>query len=121
MFDLERLEKKVLVFLLAALLIGAGIIAYKKLCPTGDLSIERFSAPTAPSDGKTLGINKKVNINNASADQLMALKGVGKIMAQRIVEYRQKKGLFISPEDIKKVAGIGDKLFSKIKDSISLE
>ncbi len=121
MFDLEKLEKKILIFLLSTLLVGVGVIAYKKMFPTGDLSIS-FARPSgATPSNNAFPANKKININNASADELMSLKGVGKVLAERIVEYRMKKGLFISADDIKNVPGIGDKLFSSIKDSISLE
>ncbi len=121
MFDLEDLEKRILIFLLVALLIGVGIIVYKKLCPTGDLTI-KYSGGSSISSGKNvLTSDKKVNINKAPVDQLMGLKGVGKVLAERIVDHRRKKGLFISLEDIKKVPGIGEKLFTKIRDSISLE
>jgi competence protein ComEA len=62
-----------------------------------------------------------VNINKADAEELMRLKGVGKELARRIVEYRSSKGLFITKEDIKKVGGVGGSLYNKIKDDISLE
>lgn len=58
-----------------------------------------------------------VNINTASLDELKALKGVGETKAQAIIDYRQEQN-FTSIHDIKKVKGIGDKLFDKIKDEI---
>ena len=122
MFDLEPLEKKVLIFLLAALLLGTGVIIYKKSCPTGSLRIEYSGAKVAAVDRDiTNDAVKKVNINTSSADELMSIKGVGKVLALRIADYRSKNGLFVSKDDLKKVPGIGDKLFLKIKDGISLE
>ena len=63
---------------------------------------------------------KKVNINTASREILMTLKGIGEVYADRIIEYR-KKNKFESIEDIKEVEGIGDKTFEKIKDYITVD
>jgi len=60
----------------------------------------------------------KVNINTATQEQLMSLKGIGESYAQRIIEYREKNGPFQAPEDLLKVKGIGDKTLEAIKDNI---
>jgi len=62
-----------------------------------------------------------VNINTATAAQLTMLPGIGDKIAKRIVEYRTKAGGFKSLEDLKKVNGIGNKKFSKIKPFCSLQ
>lgn len=61
-----------------------------------------------------------VNINDAGEIELMTLSGIGEATAKKIIEYR-KNGKFESIEDIKKVPGIGDSKFNKIKDKISVE
>ena len=61
---------------------------------------------------------EKVNINTASAEQLMTLDRVGAKYAQRIVEYRESIGPFDRPEDIMKVKGIGKKTWEANKDRI---
>lgn len=58
-----------------------------------------------------------VNINTANIDELKALKGVGENKAQAIIDYRKDQN-FTSIEDIKKVKGIGDKIFNDIKNDI---
>lgn len=60
-----------------------------------------------------------VNINTASKSDLMELKGIGEAKAKAIIDYRAKKP-FKSIEDIKNVKGIGDKIFSNIKNDISV-
>ncbi|MBR4670523.1 MAG: helix-hairpin-helix domain-containing protein [Butyrivibrio sp.] len=60
-----------------------------------------------------------ININTASKEELKTLPGVGDVTADKIIDYRQKNGEFKSIEDIKKVSGIKDKLFSKIKEKIT--
>ena len=61
-----------------------------------------------------------VNLNTASAAQLDALPGVGKAMADRIIEYRQKNGGFRKIEDLMNVRGIGEKNFLKLKPYITV-
>lgn len=64
--------------------------------------------------------NQKININTATIKELDSLPGIGPTMAKRIEEYRQSKGAFTSIEDIKHVKGIGDGLFKKIRDKITV-
>ncbi len=61
-----------------------------------------------------------ININTASEEMLMSLPGIGNVKAQGIISYRENSGLFNSIEDIMKVEGIKEALFSKIKDFIKV-
>lgn len=63
----------------------------------------------------------KVNINTVDAQTLMTLNGIGESRAQAILTYREENGLFQSVEQIKEVSGIGDGIFSRIKDEIVIE
>ncbi len=63
---------------------------------------------------------RKININTASADELMELDGVGEATAEKIIAYRQEHGSFSTIEEIKEVSGIGDKKFEAMKDSITV-
>ena len=65
-------------------------------------------------------VNKKVNINLASKSELTTLSGIGNAKAEKIIEYRNKNGAFKKIEDIKKVSGIGDAIYAKIKDNITV-
>lgn len=60
-----------------------------------------------------------VNINTATVAELTTVSGIGESRALAIIAYREKNGNFGSIEDIKKVDGIKDGLFSKIKDKIT--
>lgn len=61
-----------------------------------------------------------VNINTASIAELTSVTGIGESRAQAIIDYREKNGGFRSVEEIKKVDGIKDGLFSKIKEYITI-
>ena len=63
----------------------------------------------------------KVNINKATESQIAMLPGLGPKLATEVVNYRTNNGNFKTAEDIKKVSGVGDKKFEKIKDFIILE
>ena len=65
-------------------------------------------------------VSGKVNINTATQEELETLTGIGSVLAQRIIEYREENGNFESIEDIKNVKGIGDSKYSDIKDSICI-
>ena len=61
-----------------------------------------------------------VNINTATEAELDALKGIGPAKAKAIVEDRKANGPFKSPEDLKRVKGIGDKTFENLKGDITV-
>lgn len=48
------------------------------------------------------------------------MPGIGPAMAQRIIEYRETEGSFSAVEDIKKVRGIGEAKFQKMRDKICI-
>jgi competence protein ComEA len=63
----------------------------------------------------------KININTASAEELMQLNGIGASHAASIIEFREKNGPFEKPEDLTKVPRIGQKTFEKNKDLIIIK
>lgn len=63
--------------------------------------------------------NKLVNINTASKEELMNVKGIGESKAIKIIEYRENNK-FEKIEDIMNVSGIGNAMFEKIKEYITV-
>lgn len=84
-------------------------------------------APVADGSGQMGGTDSKettdttVNINTATADMLMTLKGIGQTRAEDIIAYREKHGSFQKKEDIMNVDGIKQGTYDKIKDNISVQ
>lgn len=64
--------------------------------------------------------SKKVSLNTATLEELMTLSGIGEAKAKSIIEYRNQNGGFQSLDELKEVSGIGDSLFDKIKENITL-
>ena len=66
-----------------------------------------------------LAAGQQVNLNTASVDELVRLPGIGPAKAQAIVTFRGKEQ-FTKPEDLRKVKGIGEKLWEQVKDHVTV-
>ena len=64
-------------------------------------------------------VSSLININTASLDELLTLNGIGESKALAIIEYR-KINKFTKIEDLMNVSGIGEALYNKVKDSITV-
>lgn len=78
-------------------------------------SWEEGAAPFSPFPQGPL------NLNAASLEELTRLPGIGPVLAQRIVDYRQVYGDFSALEELKEVAGIGEKKFRELEDYLTVE
>ncbi|MBD5087793.1 MAG: ComEA family DNA-binding protein [Clostridiales bacterium] len=63
---------------------------------------------------------QKVSINHATCEELMTLPGIGESKANSIIKFREENGGFQTLEDLKKIQGIKDGVYSKIADYIML-
>lgn len=91
------------------------------LVPTA-ITAQATQIPDAPqtSDLTAPAIRDRININTASQAELESLPGIGPVLAQAIIEYRQANGPFKTIEELIDVPGIGPKTFEKIKALITV-
>ena len=61
-----------------------------------------------------------LDINQASPAELVALKGIGPVYAERIVAYRSAQGGFDSVDQLAEVQGIGEKTLEAIREQIAV-
>ncbi|WP_208868148.1 helix-hairpin-helix domain-containing protein [Microbispora triticiradicis] len=78
------------------------------------------AGPDAPPGGVETPGGAVVNLNTATAAQLDALPGVGGVIAQRIVDYRDARGGFQSVDQLKDIPGIGERKFAELRDKVTV-
>jgi comEA protein len=61
-----------------------------------------------------------VNVNKATVEELIKVRGIGPVMAKRIIEHRDKNGAFKSIDDLAQVQGIGGNKLKRIQDQVTV-
>lgn len=105
----------VLGFLILALLVGVVIQGYKR--HRRDLELSQLEAEIIFEPPRP----EFIDLNEASAQELEVLPGIGPVLAQRIVEYREHHGEFKRLEDLLNVPGIGEYKLKAISDLVRIE
>ena len=99
----------------------------KKLVDEEKIYVPKIGEEETPIEISAVGMsnntnantNGQIDINTCTKEELMSLPGIGEVLAQRVIEYREQNP-FKTIEDIKNVSGIGDKKFESIKDLITV-
>jgi len=83
---------------------------------------EQLVVPGPAAAGATPGARTdgKVDLNRASPAELDALPGIGPVLAARIVAYRDANGGFRSVRDLRRVQGIGEKLYRSLAELVAV-
>jgi len=102
----------------------------KKLYTLGPQDYERIAPyvriPEAPAavvsvrDAPPDSRNKILELNAATAEQLMALKGIGQVLSARIVRFRDALGGFLEVEQLREVYGLPDSTFRQLRDQFTV-
>ena len=95
---------------------GTVTLAVPAQMQTAPTTAATAAAETVPEET----VSFPVNINTADADTLTALPGIGRVLAERILAYRQQNGSFRAVEEITKVEGIGEKKAEAILELITV-
>lgn len=61
-----------------------------------------------------------VDLNTATREELISVKGIGPVKAQAIIEYRNEHGPFRKVDDLKAVKGFGDKSVNNLRHEVSV-
>ncbi len=88
---------------------------------SGSRSIITTAAPSLSPPRRASEFSElTVNINTADVRELQKLPRIGPKLAQRIVSYRQKNGLFKTPQELTRVSGIGSKSIQNLLPVIKI-
>lgn len=118
------MDKKMLSGFMASICLALGLgfspLSYAEETPasTPIVSIETSTSVDSGAKEAKANTEGKVDLNTATVDELMALKGIGKSKAQAIIDYREQLGRFTSVDELEKVFGIGMKLVEQNRDFI---
>jgi len=98
------------------------IVPYKTYSETGEeINVNTYNNTTSIYSSSSASISAKININTDNANILQTLPGIGPVLSERIIEYRNQNGLFGVIDDIKNVSGIAEKKFEGIKELICVQ
>jgi competence protein ComEA len=130
-FAFTKNEQKVFLFLSVVFLAGVAVKAYKayitppvRTAFNYAASDSVFYARSGAATGDTAAVVQPpavIDLNTATKDQLMSLPGIGETMAERIMLHRQEQGRFRRIDELRKVKGIGEKKFEKLKPHIEVK
>ena len=102
----------------------AKIVDKQCICPVikNDACINEQTSNLKEEQSNSSSSNslEKINLNTATLEELQTLSGIGESKAQAIITYREEVGAFEKIEDLMKVSGIGEALYEKVKDYITV-
>lgn len=78
---------------------------------------EKVKEPNQKPDQQQDG---RIDLNTATMEQLMTLSGIGEAKAANIIAYRESCGGFSAPDEIMNVSGIGEGVYARIQDKITV-
>ena len=115
-------EQKAVVFVILVLVLGKLLYAeFTKDKNIVDKRVERRAVYNNKNYHKNhVKILNKISINFGTKEEFVKIPGIGEKTAMGIIKYRVKNGRFVNIKDIKKVKGIGNKKYEKIKKYIKL-
>lgn len=82
--------------------------------------VESSDVSIYSNDSNEIILSDKININTATLLELTEIPGVGEVIAQRILEYRQKHHLFADIQELLDIDGIGQKKFEKMEPYVTI-
>jgi len=129
MFSITPQERRIVIFLIATLMVGCAVKLIRHHFPQRPPEVSLISQELPEKihsdaialdtgDGKPGEI---IDINSATPEQLQSLSGIGPHLARRIIEHRDQHGPFSSTKDIMAVRGIGEKMYQRLREQITID
>lgn len=115
---LQTSEKWIVALTLLFVMLMLGIYFRAALMDTGGSYTVLGGVFSSENVGSETPLNWKVDLNSATDAELRQLPGVGEVLAERIVRYREENGPFTAAEDLLQVEGIGESKLEGMKDMI---
>ena len=116
----------IILILISAYLLGMNF--YNKLDRVDDIkeavpqTTQAENTKTAEQEDEELkSIQDKINLNVATESELRSIDGIGEKLAKRIIDKRDSIGRFTAVEQLLEIEGIGENIFAKIKDYVTVE
>ena len=79
------------------------------------------SAGDKASSAETKAKESCLNLNNATAEELIKLPGIGEVIAKRIIDYREGHGRLRRPEEIIIIEGFSERKYRAIASMVCVE
>lgn len=115
----------IVIFIVLIALLGISLDDRSTPSFTLSRSTDYQSAPVATPvtevDNVSDSISGKINLNTATAEELMTIKGIGETLSQRIIDYRDTHGKFNTVEELTKVNGIGEKRLAAMREFVYVD
>ena len=123
--------KRLAAFVIPALaLLACGVMLGIFLMQTrtaGTISVQRAAPEEAAESTQTVAeeaadatADDRLDLNTATAEELQELPGIGEVIAQRIIDYRELCGRFLDPEQLMEVDGIGRAKYEKLRELVTV-
>jgi competence protein ComEA len=84
------------------------------------ITVPAFGQQAEPSPAATSAELEIVNVNTASLEELDTLPGIGPVIGERIIAYRDEHGPFKTVEELTEVEGISDRLLERLRPRITV-
>ena len=123
--------KRLAAFVIPALaLLACGVMLGIFIMQTrtaGTISVQRAAPEEAAESTQTVAeeavdatADDRLDLNTATAEELQELPGIGEVIAQRIIDYRELCGRFLDPEQLMEVDGIGQAKYEKLRELVTV-
>ena len=128
MLGFTKKEERIVAVLIGAFVVGSAIRMYQhRFAPLPQPEVKTQWASVSDTESNhaprgtdlmgrgNQGTDEKIALNSATYEELISISGIGPVLADRIIQYREGHDGFTSVDELKKVKGIGNKKFEQLK------